>query len=311
MPKEIVELDGLIIEDDEEECSCCHRQQQNRYRLKDNESLLSIKLVHSCEIDHIVVETKETQSILKGKYIIAEARYGKDLCQVLGVVNQRECSQKNMVKLIRIATEKDLEKYERNKKPEQEAYEFCKKKILELKLNMKLISAHFLTDESKLMFFYSSENRVDFRGLLKELVCVFKERIELRQIGVRDESRMIGGLAVCGRPFCCSSISDKLGAVSIKMAKEQNLSLNAMKISGPCGRLLCCLGYENEYYKTEKKLFPKKDTPVRGKEQMFKVGEINLLRRLVQLKGEDGEVIWASLEELKYNEFKKRWKADL
>ncbi len=311
MGKEIVaEEDGLIIEDDFEETSE-NRQHHNRYRLKESEVLLSVKLVHSCETDHLIVPESEAGKLIRSKYIIADARYGKDLCQILGRVTQREVSLKNTVKLVRIATEKDLEKYEKNRGPEQEAYTFCRKKIADLKLDMKLISAHYLTDESKLMFFYSAENRVDFRGLLKELVSAFRERIELRQVGVRDESRIVGGLAVCGRPFCCAAVSDKLNAVSIKMAKEQNMSLNAMKISGPCGRLLCCLAYENDFYKTEKKLFPKKETPVRAGDQMYKVGEISLLKHQVQLIGEGGETVWVPLKKLKYNEFKKRWKADL
>lgn len=311
MGKEIIaEEDGLIIEDDFEEASE-NRRHHNRYRLQENEVLLSVKLVHSCETDNLIVSQADADKLIQAKFIIADARYGKDLCRILGRQAQREIALKNTVKLVRVATESDLEKYERNRQPEQEAYDFCRKKIADLKLDMKLISAHYLTDESKLMFFYSSGNRVDFRGLLKELVSAFRERIELRQIGVRDESRIIGGLAVCGRPFCCASVSDKLNAVSIKMAKEQNMSLNAMKISGPCGRLLCCLAYENDFYKSEKKLFPKKDTLVRMGDAIYKVGEISLLKHRVQLIGEDGETVWKSLKKLKYSESKKRWKADL
>ena len=309
--KEIVaEEDGLVSEDDCEE-TFKNRQSSNRCQLKDNEVLLMVKLMHSGETSYLAVPEEEAEKLIQSGMIIADARYGKDLCRVLGKVSQREVSSKNTVKLIRVATEKDLEKYNHNRDAEKEAFELCRKKIAALKLDMKLISAHYLTDEPKLMFFYTSENRVDFRGLLKELVSSFRERIELRQVGVRDESRIVGGLAVCGRPFCCASVSDKPNAVSIKMAKEQNMSLNAMKISGPCGRLLCCLAYENDFYKTEKKLFPKKDAVVRAGELSYKVGEINLLRRQVQLIGEDGAILWVPLKKLKYNDIKKRWKAFL
>ena len=139
---------------------------------------------------------------------------------------------------------------------EERAFALCREKIEARGLEMKLVSAHYLLDEQKILFFFTAENRVDFRELVKDLVSVFKMRIELRQIGVRDEARVVGGLGICGRALCCNAITDKLRPVSIKMAKEQNLTLNSMKISGPCGRLLCCLSYEFDVYREARQTLP-------------------------------------------------------
>ena len=156
---------------------------------------------------------------------------------------------------------------------------------------MKLISVHFLQEEQKALFFFSSENRVDFRELVKDLVSVFKMRIELRQIGVRDEARIVGGLGVCGRPFCCHGVTDKLRPVSIRMAKDQNLSLNSLKISGQCGRLLCCLAYEYDWYSEARKKLPSEGIHVYYDGTNFKVSEVNPLTSMVRMVGEDGRMI--------------------
>ena len=171
---------------------------------------------------------------------------------------------------------------------------------------MKLITVHFLIDEPKALFFFSSENRVDFRELVKDLVSVFKMRIELRQIGVRDESRITGGLGVCGRPYCCHCISDKLPSVSIKMAKEQNLSLNSMKISGQCGRLLCCLSYEYNWYVEAKKTLPNEGIRLFYDGTNFKITDTNPLTQMIKMIGEDGRFL-----EIPAKRFQKegsRWK---
>ena len=156
---------------------------------------------------------------------------------------------------------------------------------------MKLVSVHYLLEEPKILFFFTAENRVDFRELVKDLVGVFKTRIELRQIGVRDESRVIGGLGVCGRGFCCHMVSDKLKPVSIKMAKDQNLSLNSMKISGPCGRLLCCLAYEHCFYGEQRRLLPPEGCRFSYDGSQWKVLESNVILRLVKISSEDGRQI--------------------
>lgn len=156
---------------------------------------------------------------------------------------------------------------------------------------MKLVGVHFLIDEPKALFFFSADQRVDFRELVKDLVSVFKMRIELRQIGVRDESRITGGLGICGRPCCCHAISDKLRPVSIRMAKDQNLSLNSMKISGQCGRLLCCLAYEYDFYSEARKKLPQEGARIFYDGTNFRITEINPLNSMIKLYGEDGRII--------------------
>ena len=165
-------------------------------------------------------------------------------------------------KAIRSATEEDERKHERNLERETEAYNLCLSKIEEHRLDMKLVDVEYTFDNTKLLFYFTAEGRVDFRELVKDLASVFRTRIELRQIGIRDEAKLMGGLGVCGRPFCCASFLSDFVQVSIKMAKEQNLSLNSSKISGACGRLMCCLRYEYDAYTEEIAKTPKVDTIV-------------------------------------------------
>ena len=184
-----------------------------------------------------------------------------------------------------------MKKAEELKQKEKSAFSIFKEKVAAHKLDMKLIATHYLLEEQKVLFFFSAENRVDFRELVKDLVSVFKMRIELRQIGVRDESRITGGLGVCGRPYCCHAVSDRLKPVSIKMAKEQNLSLNSMKISGQCGRLLCCLSYEYEWYSEARKQLPTEGLKIYYDGTNFRIQEVNPLTRMVKMSGEDGRLL--------------------
>ncbi len=185
---------------------------------------------------------------------------------------------------LRIANTYDTERYESNKKLEEEAFEICKKKIEEHGLDMKLVDAEYTFDNSKLLFYFSAEVRVDFRELVKDLASVFRTRIELRQIGIRDEAKMLGGLGVCGRPFCCSSFLSDFVQVSIKMAKEQNLSLNSSKISGTCGRLMCCLRYEHETYEAEIAKTPPIDANVKTPDGIGVVTETSPLTGFIKVK---------------------------
>ncbi|MBL7005949.1 MAG: hypothetical protein ISR78_02580 [Spirochaetia bacterium] len=223
---------------------------------------------------------------------------------------QEKQENSDLYRIERVAADKDLERYERNKEKELEAVSVCKEKIRKHNLDMKLVSAHYLFGESKVLFFFTADTRVDFRELVKDLVSVFKMRIELRQIGVRDESRVLGGLAVCGRDYCCHSITDNLNPVSIKMAKEQNLSLNSMKISGPCGRLLCCLSYEYDFYREEKKRIPGEGTRIKVGNDLVKITEVNILSKKIYLSSHDGRLMVVPFEKLSYNESEKRWEID-
>jgi len=193
----------------------------------------------------------------------------------------------------RIATNDDVQRYESNKQLEKQAFETCLQMIAKHNLEMKLIEAEYTFDNSKLLFYFSAEGRVDFRELVKDLAAVFHTRIELRQIGIRDEAKMMGGIGVCGRPFCCATFLSDFVQVSIKMAKEQNLSLNSAKISGTCGRLMCCLRYENDVYEEELRRTPPVDSKVKTPDGIGFVREIAPLTGIckVVIPDKNGEII--------------------
>ena len=186
--------------------------------------------------------------------------------------------------VIRVATEEDRQTVEANREKEKKAFSICQQKIAEHGLDMKLVKAEYSFDGSKVLFFFTSEGRVDFRALVKDLAGAIHARIELRQIVVRDEAKMLGGLGICGKPFCCSQFLDEFQPVSIKMAKTQNLSLNPTKISGTCGRLMCCLKYEQEAYEDLVKHAPKQESFVETPDGAGTVSSVNLLRQTVQVR---------------------------
>lgn len=243
-----------------------------------------VKIVHSSATEFCVSDDDRIKYEI-GDSVVIPTRYGKDLGSILGIItNTEEVADNDVFEIVRKASQKDLKKYEENREKDKKAFELCKQKALEHKLDMKLVSAHYLLDESKILFFFTADARVDFRELVKDLVSIFRTRIELRQIGVRDESRVLGGMGMCGRGFCCNTITDKLNPVSIKMAKEQNLSLNSLKISGACGRLLCCLAYEYPFYNEIKGKLPQTGSKltVGGKE--YYVDEVNIFKKHIVLR---------------------------
>ena len=189
--------------------------------------------------------------------------------------------------MVRIATDKDLETVQKNHEKEKKAFTICQEKIAAHGLDMKLVEVEYNFEGNKILFFFTSEGRVDFRALVKDLASVFHARIELRQIGVRDEAKMLGGLGICGRPLCCASFLDEFQPVSIKMAKTQNLSLNPTKISGTCGRLMCCLKYEQEAYEDAVHRMPKNESFVETPEGAGTVFQVDLLRETVKVRLED------------------------
>ena len=252
--------------------------------------LYHIKLEYSSET--LYAKTQNNLKLNAGDYVITPTRYGKDMGKVLGESKKPiGIKQSDIVTVDRKATDEDMKKREELIKKEKEAFPIFKEKVAQHKLDMKLVETHFLFDEQKALFFFSSDNRVDFRDLVKDLVSVFKMRIELRQIGVRDESRITGGLGVCGRPFCCHGVSDKLRPVSIRMAKDQNLSLNSMKISGQCGRLLCCLSYEFDWYNEADKKLPTEGLHIHYDGTNFRITEVNPLTNMIKMSGEDGRLL--------------------
>ncbi len=202
--------------------------------------------------------------IQKGQQVVVETAQGMDCGKcVQGNHALPEDFDRPLKKVVRIATPQDLKKIEDNRKKEQDAFGICLQKIEKHGLDMKLVSVEYAFDGSKILFYFTADGRVDFRELVKDLASVFKTRIELRQVGVRDEAKMLGGLGICGREFCCSRFLNDFQPVTIKMAKEQNLSLNPVKISGTCGRLMCCLGYEEEAYEHLNRITPRVGAPVK------------------------------------------------
>lgn len=231
------------------------------------------------------------KNIEKGKFVIVETSMGVEYGEV-AIANRcipDEKLEKPLKKIIRVATYKDKKQHEENKQKEKEALKICQDKIKEHKLDMILTDVEYKFDRSKLLFFFTAEGRIDFRDLVKDLAAIFKTRIELRQIGVRDEVRRLGGNGMCGRELCCCSFLGNFETVSIKMAKEQNISLNPSKISGNCGRLMCCLKYEQEVYEEKLARLPKVGAIVKTADGEGEVCGVETLKETIKVKFKDGE----------------------
>ena len=229
--------------------------------------------------------------IKKGDYLVVETARGVEFGEC--TIGPKEISEDDIVlplkDVIRIADENDIKKHKENKNKETEAFNICLKKIEEHGLVMKLIDVEYTFDNNKVIFYFTADGRVDFRELVKDLATIFKTRIELRQIGVRDEAKMLGGLGPCGRSMCCSSFLGDFTSVSIKMAKEQNLSLNPTKISGICGRLMCCLNYEQSTYEEIRKRLPTVGSKVKTKDGVGEVISNNTVKESIKVKLKKGD----------------------
>ena len=230
--------------------------------------------------------------VQKGEKVVVETTQGEEIAEV--VVPNRMIEEEKLTsplkKVLRLASSRDLKHAEECRKKEKEAFELCNKKIKEHKLDMTLTDVEYKFDNSKILFYFTADGRVDFRDLVKDLAAVYKTRIELRQIGVRDEVKRIGGNGVCGRELCCCSFLRDFETVSIKMAKEQNISLNPSKISGNCGRLMCCLKYEQEVYEDKLKKMPNIGAIVKTPDGQGEVDGIEPLKEVVKVKIKDGEI---------------------
>jgi len=264
-----------------------------------------VKVLYSSAIEYC--EASPGMELSAGAEVVVPTRYGNELGRVLGRETDPLAPGQELHAILRIAGAADLARVQENDLREESAFALCREKIAARGLDMKLVSAHYLLDEQKILFLFTAENRVDFRELVKDLVSAFKMRIELRQIGVRDEARVVGGLGICGRALCCNAITDRLRPVSIKMAKEQNLTLNSMKISGPCGRLLCCLSYEFDAYKEARQALPSMGTRVHFEGEEFRVTELNVLARRVRIQSESGRVLEMGFESLSRNSDTLAW----
>ena len=240
-------------------------------------------------------------SIQKDDYVIVETVRGVEFGKA--VIARKQVEEHDVVlplkKVVRIADQKDKMIVDENKHAAQEAYDVCNEKVNEHQLDMKLVDVEYTFDRNKIIFYFTADGRVDFRELVKDLAAIFRTRIELRQIGVRDEAKMLGGIGPCGRMLCCSTFLGDFDPVSIKMAKDQNLSLNPTKISGLCGRLMCCLKYENDEYESAKELLPDLGEIIETPQGTGKVVGLNILERVLQveLKGQD-RVLEYTLDEI-------------
>jgi len=268
-----------------------------------------VRFVHTSEVS---VCSYEEQPLRPGQEVIAPSRYGRDLARVLGPIGPG-CARdsETVLPILRIAGEDDLADYDKAEELEASSLVTCRRKVDTHRLKMKVLSAHVLPEENKLLFFFTADGRVDFRELVRDLVATFRMRIELRQIGVRDETRLVGGVGICGRVLCCHSFPNQMCSVSIKMAKEQNLSLGSMKVSGPCGRLMCCLSYEYDFYSRERGRFPKHGTVVIGPSMNYLVSDVNLISGTVVLNGQEGGVVTLPIDSFRYDPESKRWSADV
>lgn len=241
--------------------------------------LISTGETHLCRVPEGVTLTCTS-------HVVVPTRFGRDLARVLGPIDDRNRdSYGELIAIHRVADEADIQRSAEYEERSVEALRRCRELADEHGLDMALVRAHFVLDEERLVFFFTAESRVDFRNLVKDLVHEYHMRIELRQIGVRDESRIVGGIGVCGRVLCCNAYGDRLKAVSIKMAKVQGLSLNSSKISGPCGRLLCCLEYEYDFYRQEKRGLPNVGGRLRYRDELYRITEVNVLTGSIRIEG--------------------------
>ena len=255
--------------------------------------------------------------IKKGDHVIVETARGIEYGTVVG--NPREVPNEKVIQplkpVLRIATERDNEQEASNKLKEKEAFKICLEKIQKHRLEMKLIDAEYTFDNNKVLFYFTADGRIDFRELVKDLAAVFKTRIELRQIGVLDETKILGGIGICGRELCCHSHLSEFVPVSIKMAKEQNLSLNPAKISGVCGRLMCCLKHEEETYEELNRKLPNIGDHVTTFDGLKgEVASVNVLRQLVKVivdVGDEKEIQEYKVEQLRFRRKHRNHKVEV
>ena len=260
--------------------------------------LASVKFKSAGKIYYFSTNLK----LKKDDRVVVETARGLEL----GEISQelKDISEFNLdtelKKIVRKATKKDIENYQKNVRDAKQALVTCKEIVSRYDVNMQLTNCEYTLDKAKVIFMYTSDDRVDFRELLKELAVVFKCRIELRQIGPRDKAKVIGGIGTCGLPLCCSTLLGEFNGVSINMAKNQMLAINIEKISGACGRLMCCLKYEDEIYSLEKERFPKIGSHVKYQDKNVKGTRLNVINDLVKIETNNG-IVFVGLDEIKFD----------
>lgn len=275
------------------------------HKIEKDDHFYRVKLTYN---NYLKICRTKHPSLKRGYFLIVPTPYGPEIGIVMGEVANRDeiISSEEIIEVIRPASQQDRNNYRTNLKNEKEAFEIAEKKIGEHKLEMKLINVHYFLEDSKILFNFTADGRIDFRELVKDLAAIFKTRIELRQIGVRDECRIMEGYGHCGKHFCCSNVMSDLNPITIKMAKEQNITLNSMKISGACGRLLCCLAYEFETYMEEKKRFPEEGAKIKLNDDWYFVSEVNIQSNIVKLYSpENNNYHYIPLDHIKYDKNKR------
>ena len=270
--------------------------------MADRDGVMVAKLLYNNTTCFLEIPEEELK---RGALVVVETENGPEIASIAGISLSLADNVKIM-KVLRPCNEQDLEKMKVNESREEEAFQITLEKIKKHNLDMKLVNVHFFLDDNKIIFNFTADERVDFRELVKDLASIFKKRIELHQIGARDEAKIIKGFGICGRDFCCNTIKNELKPVTIKMAKDQNLTLNSSKISGACGRLLCCLAYEHEAYCEIKKRFPHEGSILEYEGKRAILTEVNILRMLATLKTENDIYVQVSLDELSRLPVKKK-----
>lgn len=270
-----------------------------------NDCFYRVKLTYN---NYSKVCKSKVKNIKKGYYVVIPTTYGPEIGIIQGEAGDMEdiLSQDEIIEIVRIATKTDREKFKLNQTKSLEAYQIAQDKIKEHNLDMKLINVHYFLEDSKILFNFTADGRIDFRELVKDLASIFKTRIELRQIGVRDECRIMNGIGHCGLHYCCSNVCNDLKPITIRMAKEQNITLNSLKISGACGRLLCCLDYEFNTYLEEKKDYPSEGAKIRYNNKWYVVNEINIQSKIIKIiSEEDSGFHYIPVDMIIYDQHKK------
>lgn len=258
------------------------------------DNFYALRLEYSCE--NLYARNSQKLTFSSGDYVIVETRYGFDAVRVLGKVEHPCVRPNDILEIERVCDKRDLQKLNEQRANEQYAKEVFCQKVRDHRLGMKFITVHWVLCEPKILFLFSADGRVDFRELVRDLVSVFRIRIELRQIGTRDEARILGGMGLCGRDFCCHAMSDRTPPVTIRMAKLQGLSLNSSKASGTCGRLICCLAHEDAFYTSCKKTFPPEGTKLFYDGTNFTITAVNYLTQMCTLHGDEGRELTVNLK---------------
>ncbi len=270
--------------------------------------VVRVKLLHSSETCLCVPPTSVAVDLDTDVSVIIPTRHGSEIGRVLGTVrDEAEMRGAELFEVIRQAEADDLDDYERNREIADDLLRSCRRRLEGLNLAMKLAAAHIVFSGGTLILYFTAEKRVDFRRLVGELSEEVGLRIDLQQVGMRDETRIVGGAGICGRILCCNGVTDRRPRVTVRMARDQGLSLDTRRISGQCGRLLCCLSYEYDYYQEVRRSVPKEGKSVYYQGDRFRVIELNALTKRARISGADGAMLGVGFEDFRFDEANRRW----